>query len=814
MKKNAQDKDQDYRVPDFVSNGRSFYIIPALLTVLKSELDSATGRSSESKLCDLLGIERSDLQRYEANAVRIQQGVFSKIFGKKRTHPNGQTLLPKHIGCYITKDNVKKTGADETDNLSKIVFSSTAIHKLYQERSTIQKNKRWHVIVYSTDGFIEADNSKLLYTVENFARAGNLITYCFPFKEKQNNPHSANSLRNWRKIKTLLGAEPQFPQDNLRGFFIGAPNQLFHDKHNLNLPVRTVFFLSEKMEGTDVVASEIAETFLYQSLNQGVSDSTDWEVWLKCSAKLSEQLYENLKSSFMFRDEGSLKTNPNMAQLQYWYQTSFSDQKTGKINEHYDRTISLIESSDRALVEIAGEVIAEGITANSAFLEPTWGTVAKPLKYLDIGAGSRKETAGLIQSLSANINKRISNELPRLKIIANSIDSAQIRPDDVVADLDTLHVQTVPVSFEKYYSRTRYDLISFIHATYMIDHVYLKKAISMLSEDGLLAIITSPLKGNFINRLTCELDKLFLEFDEIFEKETTVARGQYEDPFRNYAEDTLAYLDALKVNSRLAAPRYKVLEIPAHLPRSKFFNNKNEMTELTWGLCELFGAGGKLQGIAKKFQGGELKLREYLSNELLNCDDIVGSDKLQTNSTIVTFSKDDFTVHGISHLSKKSFGIKQLTKLQSGPSLRTVWVYSNKPLEELNTTKHQGLAQQVCKNLLAGIKYVYFLENDADLRTISKVFDDFKNRFLCGDPKGYETVKSNASAVIINANIAPYGTFHFLKDGKIKIYQSLEQDNRDDKFLELTGSRKERFFQLVQSQHEAGKTIHISNLLD
>jgi len=814
MKKIAQTEEETYRVPDFVQDGRSFYIVPPMLEALKKELDSNTGRSSDDKLCDLLDISRSDLQRYEKEAVKLQRRVFKKIFSKKRIHPNGQTLQPKHIGYYIAPNKTKENEPDKTDNLSKIIFSSASVHKLYKERSVAQKNERWHVIVYSTDGFLEAENSELLYTVEKFARAGNLVTYCFPFKEKQTNPLSANSLRNWRKINNVLGAKSQFPRENLRGFFIDAPNQFFHDKHNLNLPVRTVFFLLEKMNGADVVASEISETFLYQSLNQGISDTTDWEVWLKCSAKLSQQLYENLTSSFMFRDEGSLKTNPNMAQLQYWYQTSFSDQKTGKINEHYDRTISLIESSEGPLVEIAGEVIADGITANSVFREPSWGTVAKPLKYLDIGAGSRKETAGLIQALSVNINKRIRNDLPRLKIIANSIDSAQIRPDNVVADLDTLHVQNAPVSFEEYYSRTRYDLISFIHATYMIDHVYLKKAISMLAEDGLLAIITSPLKGNFINRLTCELDKLFLEFEEVFEKETAVVRGQYEDPFRNYAEDTLAYLDALKVDSRLAAPRHKMLEISASLPRSKFFNNNNEMTDLTWGLCELFGAGGKLQGVTQKYEGGELKLREHLSNELLSCDDIASGDKLQTNSTIITFAKDDFTVQGISHLSRSSFGINQLIKLQSGPSLETVWVYSNKPLEELNTAKHQGLAHQVCMNLLAGIKYVYFLENDRDLRTIIKIFDDFKNRFLHENVKGYEMVKANASAVITDANISPYGTFHFFKNGRVKIYQSPARDNRDDKFLELSGSSKERFLELVKSQHKAGKTIHVSDLLD
>lgn len=141
----------------------------------------------------------------------------------------------------------------------------------------------------------------------------------------------------------------------------------------------------------------------------------------------------------------------------------------------------------------------------------------------------------------------------------------------------------------------------------------------------------------------------------------------------------------------------------------------------------------------------------------------------------------------------------QLAERQT-TNLKEVWVYAPQPLETLPSRPHRALRKQVCDNILAGVRYVYFVESEAGVGRI----EDLLSRMASeqGRPTSVaEILKSRTTIVVLSlADFFTYYTVHFSQTGELEVFQSLITPDRNDVLVKLADVRAEHIRSLISER--------------
>lgn len=111
-----------------------------------------------------------------------------------------------------------------------------------------------------------------------------------------------------------------------------------------------------------------------------------------------------------------------------------------------------------------------------------------------------------------------------------------------LADLASHNIQFTLASepFEAYSGvPTTFDVIFMIHSLYLIDLSYLRKALYLLKDDGILLIMIAPLRSNCLSQVCCAIDARL----ERICLQPQRRQKAIDDTFRNYGEDVKQFLN-------------------------------------------------------------------------------------------------------------------------------------------------------------------------------------------------------------------------------------------------------------------------------
>ena len=458
--------------------------------------------------------------------------------------------------------------------------------ELYDElakRKAITQNPH-EVFIVSSDGLLERKSQSLRAAISKFLQAGNRLTYFTPTGSKGD-----KVVEDWRAVcSDLINLDVNHKLPEIRGL---PENWLLTSSRETR---RQVFVLENG-------SSENVRMFTYMRTDAGEDGSLVFginrnsenvrEFWIESTrvksiiehGKLTKKTVYKLSRPSRLDPSSPNYTRPsNVAQLQDGYRRMF--QLGPEMNPAYVNAIRKIQTSSVNGIDpikMCAKYVAE---ARGKISGPP-----NPLLVLDIGAGSGVPTVEFLNNLETELEaqsdgKDSLNPDFRQPFLCTAIDTVS------VFDFETPEARSDifcrQIAFEKFQTNQKFDIITFFHATYMLDHEMLLKAIGLLKPGGTLAILTSPVETNLLNMITVELDCVLEERKIITRNSACSTR----DPFRNYGEDTLSFLEdcfpsELGVSSAVLK-QHKILDkIPARLVLS----DNGLLTDTFWDLFKMFG---------------------------------------------------------------------------------------------------------------------------------------------------------------------------------------------------------------------------------
>jgi hypothetical protein len=135
----------------------------------------------------------------------------------------------------------------------------------------------------------------------------------------------------------------------------------------------------------------------------------------------------------------------------------------------------------------------------------------------------------------------------------------------------------------------------------------------------------------------------------------------------------------------------------------------------------------------------------------------------------------------------KFLSIQDLINEERPELVDRVWVFSARPLETGPGSAHLELNQQVFKNLLAGVKYTYFVKLNKEVTRIMQLLRQMASMYARGNEAVLGKLKKQVTVVVIPEQI-PFLThycIHHRKDGSRNVYQDILEDNENDKLTKL-----------------------------
>jgi uncharacterized protein DUF4062 len=127
-----------------------------------------------------------------------------------------------------------------------------------------------------------------------------------------------------------------------------------------------------------------------------------------------------------------------------------------------------------------------------------------------------------------------------------------------------------------------------------------------------------------------------------------------------------------------------------------------------------------------------------------------------------------------------------LARQQSG-HLEAVWVYAPRPLETLPDGSHDEIRRQVLKNLLAGVRYVYFVESSEGVERIALLAERLAHMAAMSFQEALVRINSNIEVCVLDElSFLTHYTVHFGPNGGICVFQSVLEINRRDRITKLS----------------------------
>ncbi len=141
--------------------------------------------------------------------------------------------------------------------------------------------------------------------------------------------------------------------------------------------------------------------------------------------------------------------------------------------------------------------------------------------------------------------------------------------------------------------------------------------------------------------------------------------------------------------------------------------------------------------------------------------------------------------------------------------IKSVWVYSPKPLESISEGPHLQLRSQVCDNMINGVHYTYFTSSKVGTKRIidlaDRMHDEASHLLDVNDKIDIrKTLKNNLRIVELSPlHFLSHFTIHHLKNGEVMVYQSIVRSDRNDKIEKLDGVQGEKIRELIADHLES-----------
>jgi hypothetical protein len=149
--------------------------------------------------------------------------------------------------------------------------------------------------------------------------------------------------------------------------------------------------------------------------------------------------------------------------------------------------------------------------------------------------------------------------------------------------------------------------------------------------------------------------------------------------------------------------------------------------------------------------------------------------------------------------------------LEQHAHLKAVWVYAPHPLEGLSGDAHREIRRQVAKNLLAGVKYVYFVESQAGVGRIAALARLLASEASLPSEEAYAIIEKNMEVCVLDdASFLTHYTVHIDPYGEIAVYQSVLDPERKDRITKLADSVASKTFERIQAIRGQGQQFKIN----
>ena len=375
------------------------------------------------------------------------------------------------------------------------------------------------VSIVSPDGFLEAGKEAagkdLFSTMAELMKRGIEVRYYYPRASKSRSFEDFRALR--KKFQGTIGKEQV--EQRLSGFQVGLlHNDLFgwHTRH---------IVVSKWDEGhrAQTVRHVLLFTRYAQPETVEVKDHEAALLWIRLEDSAGRDYYSALcNAAEPIRDLG-LYENRLASLIQNGYQHEFQNVE----NIETYREIRRIVGTSSCLKKMMQEPPVRHWFSELGQEEPECPLV----NLLDIGSGDGSVTGECLKVLNKQLR---GNGAIRL----TSLESAHVPSKYRNTCIANLHTRTPEAPFEKWQSIGQFDLITSIHSFYLIDPSYLLRAYDLLSDSGLMLILSSPYRNNIFNLITAVVDQHLPESDpRITPPEPYRNKVVLEDSFRNFAED-------------------------------------------------------------------------------------------------------------------------------------------------------------------------------------------------------------------------------------------------------------------------------------
>lgn len=476
------------------------------------ELDaklSAVG-SNRYAILGILGLEK-----YNTLTNRMSRG---SGFNKQNVE-----ALAEHLGCPVhsfaepKESSPDKARSRKTSNIddNHYFISAPEMHEKYRNFGSGD-----FVAVFSTDGFLEADNLEFYQDVIGAIDAGLEVFYIIP-----DHDGAKQSILDFDKLRTKFKKDINLPiQKRIHSHLIDHRIDIFGHSS------RFVIFGKIDPDGEP----ETREVLLY------VASLRD--LWIRLPTKDHSQ--------FLIKIQDSIDPVPYrpLAQISSeWALPSI-------VKNNYRVNFTGDEDGYGIVREVLGTTETANRVARLASLHLTdkefdWETTA--LKWLDIGCENGSNTKTIYDTLKDGNEHQIA-----LTAIDSSVHTS---PLELLTQ--SVYWTATKGQVEGFLQRQtkseRFDLITSLHSWYVVDPLHIIEAYRRLTSEGIFVVATSPFRegptpmdkeptsGNFINVISGVADK---HLRGVRSPGATIAPYDYknikEDPFRNYGEDIVTVFNS------------------------------------------------------------------------------------------------------------------------------------------------------------------------------------------------------------------------------------------------------------------------------
>ena len=373
-----------------------------------------------------------------------------------------------------------------------------------------QLGKEHTVSIVSADGYLEADENSslgavLFRQVLGLLNRGAAVRYFYPPPSIPGLARSASQFATlvgrYAEALGVSGLKPatdlrravQEQQNALPAGYMVSPRALFL----FGWQTRYIIITRRDSEGRESVERALLYAQAERMGARGSSDEPD--VWLQLPKPRADEFFRDLtKYAEPIDGLGPPQPNRLRGELQAVYQKGMIDDRA------YKRLRELVDTKGSVLDTVESVVGAwwdEEVRSSRSTTEPQT-KAARPLRYLDVGSGDGIVTKMMVERLG-----KLNLGEPGSTVTVQSTLLELGAEREYQAGIGSLYYSYLRQTLEQYNGRPESaDLITFFHATYLLDPRQLLKAYKLLAPGGLLVIVAAPLETDVFNAITTWVD--------------------------------------------------------------------------------------------------------------------------------------------------------------------------------------------------------------------------------------------------------------------------------------------------------------------